>query len=169
MLISLFLMYVGWSGIVLDGEVSDIPTPNTPDRTYFSDEPLPEQVLAPFFVADLTLTWDRDDIYVVIVEEDEKKRCEATPPGLSDLERGSSCSSRDADIIVIGSAGEGQDGIEWRVDSGIYHVGMGSAFAEFPEGTDLNVNYAVHLHASFIVYFLLSLITVGGLAYSRVD
>ena len=72
------LLAIGGSvGFVLEGDVSDIPTPNVPERTFFADEPLPENGLSTFISASLTLTWDRDDIYVVIVDEDEKKTCEA--------------------------------------------------------------------------------------------
>ena len=70
--VALLLVVLGSIGFTSTGEVNDVPTPNFPERTFFADEPLPENGLTTFISATVTLTWDRDDIYVVIVEEDEK-------------------------------------------------------------------------------------------------
>ena len=77
--VAVLLCLLGTIGLRLDGEVNDIPTPNVPERTFFADEPLPEQAFGAVISATLTLNWDRDDIYVVIAGEDEKKSCESLP------------------------------------------------------------------------------------------
>ena len=100
--VAVLLTLGGSIGFVMDGEVNDIPTPNAPERTFFGDEPLPENGLSTFISARLTLTWDRDDIYVVIVDEDEKKTCEAPPPGLLNQGSTTACTPYDADVRAAG-------------------------------------------------------------------
>ena len=38
----------------------------------FADDPLPENVLSPLFAAELTITWDRDDVWMGLVDADER-------------------------------------------------------------------------------------------------
>ena len=85
--VGIVLLLAGMIGYTLTGEVEGVPTPNTPNQAFFAEEPLPENVLSPFFAAELTITWDRDDVWMGLVDDDEKKRCEDVPsnyftPGL---------------------------------------------------------------------------------------
>lgn len=165
--VAVLLAIAGSVGFVLEGEVSDIPTPNVPERTFFADEPLPENGLSTFVSASLTLTWDRDDIYVVIVDEDEKKTCEATPPGLFNEGSTSACTPYDADVLAAGT--DGSKGLSWDVASGVHYAGIGTVGETLPEGAEVNMFYEVHLQAGFVSYFLFALVGVAGLAYSRVE
>ena len=65
-------------GYTITGEVEDVPTPNTPNQAFFSGEPIPSNFLSPLIAADLKITWDRDDVWMGLVDEDEKKQAIAT-------------------------------------------------------------------------------------------
>ena len=63
-------------GYTFTGEIEDVPTPNAPNQAFFSGEPLPENSLSSFVSAELTITWDRNDVWIALVDAEEKKRCE---------------------------------------------------------------------------------------------
>lgn len=165
--LSLVLLALGSIGFTTTGEVNDLPTPNVPEKTFFGDEPIPENGLSTFITAELTLTWDRNDIYVVIVDEDEKKTCESQPPGLFNEGTTTACTPYDADVLAAGNNGE--EGLSWEVQPGVHYAGIGTVGDALPEGTEVNMAYSVHLQAGFATYFLFALMGVGGFAYSRVE
>ncbi|MEL0312400.1 MAG: hypothetical protein VXA43_03340 [Candidatus Poseidoniales archaeon] len=165
--LSLVLVVLGSIGFTMTGEINDLPTPNTPGKTFFGDDPIPENGLSTFITAELTLTWDRDDIYVVIVDEDEKKSCESPPPGLFNEGSTTACTPYDADVLAAGNNGD--EGLVWDVQPGVHYAGIGSVEDRLPAGTQVNMSYAVHLQAGFVSYFLFALVGVGGLAYTRVE
>jgi hypothetical protein len=165
---AVLLMLGGTVGISVEGAVDDITTPNYPERTFFADEALPEQSLAVFVSATLTLTWDRDDIYVVIADEDEKNTCESQPPGLFNQGTSTSCGPFDTDLVASGN--DGNEGLTWKVEEGTYYVGIGTLEQEgLPEGTVVDLTYTVDLSAGFALYFVFALIGIAGLAYTRVE
>ena len=165
--LSLVLVVLGSIGFTTTGEVNDLPTPNVPEKTFFGDEPIPENGFSTFITAKLTLTWDRNDIYVVIVDDDEKKTCESQPPGLFNEGSTTSCTPYDADVLAAGNNGE--EGLSWEVQPGVHYAGIGTVDDALPEGTEVNMDYSVHLQAGFATYFLFALVGVGGFAYSRVE
>lgn len=156
---------IGWIGFTVEGEVNDVPTPNFPDRSFFAEDPLPEQAFSPFLTAELTLTWDRNDVYAVIVDEDEKRTCESTPTGLAQNSGTTSCGPYDADIVAIGDNGD--EGLVWTVDSGIHYVGVGTVGSGLPQGAEVNMVYAVHLQAGFASFFAFAAIGAVGFAMTR--
>ena len=165
--LSLVLVVLGSIGFTTTGEITDLPTPNVPEKTFFGDDPIPENGLSTFIAAELTLTWDRNDIYVVIVDEDEKKSCESQPPGLFNEGSTTACTPYDADVLAAGNNGE--EGLTWDVEPGVHYAGIGTVQNTLPAGTQVNMSYAVHLQAGFVSYFLFALVGIGGLAYSRVE
>lgn len=164
--VSILLVILGYNGMTFEGEIQDIPTPNAPNRSYFADEPLPEKGFGPFLAVTLDLVWDRDDVYAVIVDQDEKNTCESTPPGLQDFGDAAKCGPYDSDVIA-GST-DGSSGLTWQVEPGTYHVGIGT-FEPVPDGFEVNMQYAVHLQAGFALYFVFILVGIFGLAYTRVE
>lgn len=165
--LSLVLVVLGSIGYTATGEINDLPTPNAPGKTFFGDDPIPENGFSMFITAELTLTWDRNDIYVVIVDEDEKRACESQPPGLFSEGSTTACTPYDADVLAAGTNGE--EGLTWDVEPGVHYAGIGTVEGELPAGTQVNMSYAVHLQAGFVTYFLFALLGIGGLAYSRVE
>ena len=164
--LSLVLVVVGSVGFTTTGEINDLPTPNAPGKTFFGDEPIPENGFSTFITAELTLTWDRNDIYVVIVDEDEKSRCESPPPGLFNEGTTTACTPYDADVLEAGNNGD--EGLVWDVQPGVHYAGIGSVEDRLPAGTQVNMVYAVHLQAGFVSYFLFALVGIGGLALSLI-
>ena len=165
--VALLLVVLGSIGFTSTGEVNGVRTPNVPERTFFADEPLPENGLTTFISATVTLTWDRDDIYVVIVEEDEKYRCESQPTGLFNEGTTTACTPYDADVLAAGT--DGEEGLTWDVEAGVHYAGIGTLEEELPSGFEVNMSYSVHIQAGFATYFLFALLGIAGLAYSRVE
>ena len=165
---SVLLLLLGSIGFTTTGEVNDVPTPNAPERTFFADDPLPENGLTTFISATVTLTWDRDDIYVVIAHEDEKKRCESEPIGIFNQGTTTACGPYDADVLAGGT--DGEVGLTWDVEPGVHYAGIGTVSQQNPPaGFEVNMSYSVHLQAGFVAYFLFALLGVAGLAYTRVE
>ncbi len=165
--IAIVFLFLGSVGFTTTGEVNDITTPNVPERTFFADDPLPENGFTTFISATVTLTWDRDDIYVVIAEEDEKKRCESEPTGIFNEGTTMACGPYDSDVLAGGTDGEA--GLTWDVESGVHYAGIGKVDASVPSGVDVNMSYSVHFQAGFATYFFFALVGIGGLAYTRVE
>lgn len=165
--VAVVFLLLGSIGFTTTGEVNGITTPNVPERTFFADDPLPENRLTTFISATVTLTWDRDDIYVVVADEDEKKRCESEPPGIFNQGTTMACGPYDADVLAGGT--DGEEGLTWDVEPGVHYAGIGTVENDLPGGLEVNMLYSVHLQASFALYFLFALIGIGGLAYSRVE
>jgi len=161
------LVFAGSLGFVVEGEVNEVPTPNIPERTFFADEALPGNGLSAFISASLTLTWDRDDIYVVIVDEDKKNTCEAAPPGLFNPGTSTSCTAYDSEVLAGGD--DSSQGLSWDVQPGVYYAGIGTVGEALPEGTEVNLFYEVHLQAGFVAYFIFALLGIAGFAYTRVE
>ncbi|MDA7463690.1 hypothetical protein N9M83_03105 [Candidatus Poseidonia alphae] len=161
---ALILVLAGTVGFTVEGTTS-IDVVTTGGKTVFSNEALPEHSLGAIVTADLTLNWDRDDIYVVIVDEDEKLRCESSGV-LGGFETGSSCTANDADVIAVGM--DGTEGLQWTVAPGIHYAGLGTLpGAPSFSSSEVMFDYEVHLHASFGLYFLFFLLGIAGFAYSR--
>ena len=164
--LALLLSAGGWIGFTLTGEVEDVPTPNVPARSFFADEPLPEQVLSPFLSAELTLTWDRNDVYAVVVDENEKNTCDATPSALIQNTGNTACGPYDEDVVAISD--DGVSGLVWVVEPGVHYVGIGtSPDRTLPQGAEVNIDYSVHLQAGFAAYFVFAIIGAVGFAYGR--
>ena len=162
--VAVLLCLLGTLGYSLEGEVADVPTPNVPDRLFFADEPLPEQTLAVFLSATVTLNWDREDVFVAIVDENEKETCDVQlySPGST------ACTAFDSDVIV--SSMNGEEGLVWEVEEGVYYAGIGTSSQDgLPQGTVVDLTYSVHLQAGFASYFVFALIGASGLAYTRVE
>jgi hypothetical protein len=151
--------YLGWDA---EGQVSDIATPTVRDYSFFSDEPLPSELSNMLFTSQLRLTWDNDDIYVVIVDESEKNSCPVQAAFIEGATPGGPCSSTDQDIIAGGAAFGPTDGITWDVESGSHYVGLGSRIDNLPSDADVTLDYNVNIRASFAFYFIIFLLGIGG-------
>ena len=164
--ISVVLMIIGSIGYTVEGDVNDVPTPNVPDFVFFSDEALPSNPAGLFFNADAHITWDREDIFVVISDVSTKKECDSTPAGLGGF-GSTNCNSANIDSVAGSANDNNVDGIKWNVESGEYYVGIGSKDSALIQGVDINVHYKVDIGFSFVSYLVCTLIAVTGLAYAR--
>jgi len=165
--ISVIIMIIGSIGYTVEGDVNDVPTPNVPDFVFFSDEALPSNPAGLFFSADAHITWDRDDIFLVISDAATKKECDNTPAGLGGFGGSTSCNSANIDSVAGGANDNNVDGVKWNVESGEYYVGIGSKDQAIAQGTEINVHYKVDIGFSFVSYLVCTLIAATGLAYAR--
>jgi hypothetical protein len=151
--------YIGWS---TGGEVSDIQTPTIRDYSFFSNEPIPSELSNMLITSQLKLTWDSEEIYVVIVDEDEKNSCPVEAAFMEGATPGGSCSSTDQDILAGGAAFGPDKGITWVVEQGPHYVGLGSRVDTLSSNADVTIGYEVHIRASFALYFIIFLVGIGG-------
>ena len=164
--LSVILMIIGSVGYTVEGDVEEVPTPNVPDVVFFADDPLPSNPAGLFFNADAHITWDRDDVFLVISDAATKKECDATPVGLGAFGGGTSCNSANINSVAGGADDNNVDGVVWNVESGEYYVGIGSK-DDLPQGVEINVHYKVDIGFSFVSYLVCTLIAATGLAYAR--
>ena len=168
---ALLVMVIGTIGYSVEGEVEDIPTPNIESFVFFSDEALPGNPVGLFVSADTTITWDRDDIFLVIADEAKKNQCDgirANQGGFLQTESGSQ-TCQYGDTGYEATAIDGTSGAQWHVTSGTFYAGIGTQLGELPAGSEVNIEYEVKLSASFPTYLFSFLICIGGLGLSRMN
>jgi len=164
--LSVILMIIGSVGYTVEGDVNDVPTPNVPDFVFFAADPLPSNPAGLFFNAEAHITWDRDDIFLVISDAATKKECDNTPAGLGGFGGGTSCNSANINSVAGGANDNNVDGVIWDVESGEYYVGIGSK-DQVAQGVEINVHYKVEVQFSFVSYLVCILMAATGLAYAR--
>ena len=81
----LLLLGAGINGYTIDGEETGIPTPGVADTAFFSEEPLPSNPVPQLVSAKVTVTWNEENIWLVIVDSDEKDRCQSVPVSYTHL------------------------------------------------------------------------------------
>lgn len=168
---ALLIMVLGSIGYTVEGEVEDIPTPNIDGFVFFSDEALPGNPVGLLISADTTITWDRNDIFLVIADEAKKDQCDgirAGQGGFLQTESGSQ-TCQYGDTGYEATATDGTTGAQWHVTSGTFYAGIGTQSGALPAGTEVNVDYQVKLTASFPTYLFSFLIGIGGLGFSRMS
>lgn len=168
---ALFIIVFGTVGYTIEGQVEEIPTPNIEGFVFFSDEALPSNPVGLFVSADTSITWDRDDIFLVIADQSKKDQCD----GIRENGGGFLQSTSGSDVCQYGDTGyettsaDGTSGAQWHVTSGEYYAGIGTKSGTLLAGTELNIDYEVKLSASFPTYFFSFLLGIGGLALSRME
>lgn len=161
--ILILLLILGINGYTVKGSETGIPTPGLADTAFFAEDPLPANPVPALVSAKVTVTWSDDDVWLVIVDSDEKNRCDAVPIGLGS----STCSSRNIDATAGGTEYNNEDGFSWSVEDGEYYAGLGQKDSSAPSSID--VNYSVKLRISGLVSVILIGISGGcfGFAYTR--
>ena len=160
-LLLLLLAGLGRVGYTTDGEFADIPAPPSDDRVVFASDPLPEHPAPALFDVEATVTWDRDDVWVAVVDQAEWERCQDAPAssffGI--------CTSNDLNAVIMGAPEDRAEGITWEVAEGVHWAGYGSIGT--PTGATLNLAYSVHVQLDGAPTALLLLVGVGLLVYGR--
>lgn len=162
------LLLGGTVGYTLDGTVDDTPTPNVQGLVFFADEPLPGNAASLLLNADTTITWDRDDIFLVIADGGKKKQCDDIANGgsLSGFDTTSkTCSYADQGYSAKGD--DGESGVDWRVEPGEFYAGIGTKEGVLPAGTELDLQYSIDLTLSAAGYMFLMLGEAAGLMLMR--
>lgn len=168
-ILAVLILVFGTIGYTAEGQVENLPTPNVDGFVFFSDEAIPGNPVPLLVGAKTTITWDRDDIFVVIADEGKKSQCD----GIRSNGGAGLISSSDSQTCQFGDTGyestgaDGSEGMEWKVMSGEYFAGVGTKSGAIPEGTELNVDYEVHFSAGPATYLFTFLLGIGGIGLSR--
>jgi len=167
--ISTLLLLGGTVGYTMEGAVDDVPTPNVQGMVFFSDDSLPGNPASLIINADTTITWDRDDIFLVIADGGKKKQCDDIAKNGGALggfdTTSKTCTYGDEGYVAAGDRGD--TGVEWRVESGDFYAGIGTKEGLLPEGTELNLNYSVDLKLSATGYMFLIIAEGAGVLLFR--
>ena len=157
----LLLAGLGRVGYTMDGEFADVPAPPSDDRVVFASDPLPEHPAPALFDVEATVMWDRDDVWVAVVDQGEWERCQDAPAssffGI--------CTSNDLNAVIMGAPENRIEGITWEVADGVHWAGYGSIGT--PSGATLNLGYSVHVQLDGAPSALLLLVGAGLLVYGR--
>ena len=159
--IGILLLLAGTVGYTFSGVIEDVPTPNTPNQAFFADEPLPKNILSPLVAAEVTITWDRNDVWMGIVHEDEKERCKDVPSNY--FSSGLGCDGASLDFVAGNPSATATEGFTWEMESGTYFAALGAKESGLPSGTAVVVSYDVHLgHSLLSVVLSFGGIVAGG-------
>ena len=163
--ICLIVGLLGTVGYTFEDEVNDLPTPSVANHVFFADDAIPSNPVALFLDANSKITWDRSDIFLVIADVDKKERCESMNQ-LEIMGAVDECKSSDNEFEALGD--DNIEGLEWKVKSDEYYVGVG-AIDEIGQDFTMNVQYEVEISISATSYFVLFLISAIGLGIARIE
>ena len=151
----------GMIGFTFEGEVEGAPTPNAPNQAFFSEEPLPSNPLIGILSTELTLTWDRDDVWIGIVDEDEKNRCEDVPSSF--FSGGLGCDGVSTNFAAGSADAKSDTGFTWEMESGTYFAALGAKDGALAEGTEVKIDYEAHIgHSLFSIVLSIFVLGIGA-------
>jgi hypothetical protein len=154
---AILFLVAGMIGFTFEGEVEGVPTPNAPNQAFFSDEPLPSNPLVGLFSTELTMTWDRNDVWIGIVDEDEKNRCKDVPFWFSDE---SDCNGVGLNFEAGEADANADTGFTWEMESGTYFAALGAKDGALAEGTEVKIDYEAHIGHT-LLSVVASMFTLG--------
>ena len=137
--IATLLLIVGTIGITLEPvsrEAPMSPPSFTQGTVFFGPEPLRGNPIPLLLSAEATVNWDRDDIFLVIADEDKKEECDSIPPIERILSESQTCKAGDSEFEVVGE--NGTTGLTWAPEDGEYYVGIGTLERIIPPARDSN-------------------------------
>ena len=132
---------------------------------YFSAEPLRGNPIPLLLSAEATVNWDRDDIFLVIADEDKKEECDSIPPIERILSESQTCKSGDSEFEVVGENGT----LTWAPEDGEYYVGIGTLGENNPAGEGFKLDITIELNLSASGYLLTLLFGAFGVRLIRND
>ena len=161
--IATLLLIVGTIGITIEPESREAPMspPSfTQGTVFFGPEPLRGNPIPLLLSAEATVTWDRDDIFLVIANEEKKEECDSIPPLERILSDSETCKSGDSEYEVVGQ--NGSTGLTWTPENGNYYVGIGSLGESNPNGAPFSLDAIIELKLSTSGYVLTLLFGAFG-------
>ena len=113
------------------------------------------------FSTDMSLTWDRSDIFLVVADGDKREECNS----LSLLEKVQStsetCKSGDEGYEVVGL--DNSTGLEWEIGEGTYYFGIGTLGEGSENRSGLNMYISIEMRLSLAGYLILLPLGAYGL------
>ena len=168
--IATLLLIVGTYGITLEPasrEAPMSPPSFTQGTIFFGPEPLKGNPIPLLLSAEATVNWDRDDIFLVIADEDKKEECDSVPPIERILSDSQTCKSGDSEFEVVGQ--NGSTGLTWSPGDGEYYVGIGTLGENNPAGEGFKLDITIELNLSAGGYVLTLLLGTFGVWLIRND
>ena len=143
------------------------PPSFTQGTVFFGPEPLRGNPIPLLLSAEATVNWDRDDIFLVIADEDKKNECDSIPPIERILSESQTCKAGDSEFEVVGE--NGTTGLTWAPEDGEYYVGIGTLGESNPAGEGFNLEATIELNLSASGYVLTLLFGAIGVQLVRND
>ena len=168
--IATLLLIVGTVGITLEPasrEAPMSPPSFTQGTIFFGPEPLRGNPIPLLLSAEATVNWDRDDIFLVIANEDKKEECDSIPPIERMLSESQTCKAGDSEFEVVGE--NGTTGLTWAPGEGEYYVGIGTLGENNPAGEGFKLDATIELNLSASGYVLTLLFGAIGVQLVRND
>lgn len=159
------ILIIGTIGISPERPTRNIP--NTPPSVtngtvFFAPVAVPDNPFSSLLSTDLSLTWDRNDVFLVIADGDKKDQCNS----LSLLEKIQStstiCKAEDDGYETIGL--NNSTGIEWTINDGDYFFGIGTLGESDTDRSGLRLFISVEMKLSITGYMLFFSLGAIGLA-----
>ena len=142
--------------------IPDTPPSVTNGTVFFAPVAVPDNPFSSLLSTDLSLTWDRNDIFLVIADGDKKDQCN----GLSLLEKiqstSTTCKAEDDGYETIGL--NNSTGLEWTIDDGDYFFGIGTLGESDTDRSGLRLFVSVEMKLTITGYMLFFSLGVFGLA-----
>ena len=168
--IATLLLIVGTIGITLEPasrEAPMSPPSFTQGTIFFGPEPLRGNPIPLLLSAEATVNWDRDDILLVIADEDKKNECDSILPIERILSDSETCKAEDREFEVVGE--NGTTGLTWAPEDGEYYVGIGTLGENNPAGEGFKLDVTIELNLSASGYVLTLLFGAIGFRLIRND
>ena len=168
--IATLLLIMGTIGITLEPitrEAPMSPPSFTQGTVFFGPDPLRGNPIPILLSAEATVNWDRDDIFLVIADEDKKKECDSIPPIERIFSESQTCKAGDSEFEVVGE--NGTTGLTWAPEDGEYYVGIGTLGENNPAGEGFSLEATIELNLSTSGYVLTLLFGAFGVRLIRND
>ena len=168
--IATLLLIMGTIGITLEPitrEAPMSPPSFTQGTVFFGPDPLRGNPIPILLSAEATVNWDRDDIFLVIADEDKKKECDSIPPIERIFSESQTCKAGDSEFEVVGE--NGTTGLTWAPEDGEYYVGIGTLGENNPAGEGFSLEATIELNLSTSGYVLTLLFGAYGVRLIRND
>ena len=153
--IATLLLVMGTVGISLEPPAREAPMspPSfTQGTVFFGPEPLEGNPIPLLLSVEATVNWDREDIFLVIANENKKEECESIPPIEKIFSDSQTCKAGDSEFEVVGE--NGTIGLTWTPEEGEYYVGIGTLGENNSAGEGFNLAITTKLNLSTFGYLM---------------
>ncbi len=149
------LMIGGLIGYSYDDSIEDVVVPPM-GQVGFADDPLTESALPSTLIdAELTISWNEDDVWVGLVTEEEYERCQPSN-GMSQT-----CIGTDSVAYAAGGPSSLQDkSFTYDISGEVYYPVDGGSTTDI-DGSTIDVEFTVHITFSWQVITFLGLLGTG--------
>ena len=133
--------------------IPQTPPPLTNGTVFFAPIAVPGTPLSPIFSTEMSLTWDRSDIFVVVADGDKKEECDSIPFLEKFQSTSEICKAGDEDYEVVGL--DNSTGLEWEIGDGTYYFGIGTLGEGLENISGLNMDISIDMRLSLAGYLIL--------------